>query len=60
MSFTTQQYALDRAQKKFGASAYTVHHLHYKLVGCERNGKRLFCLGESWEEALEGLERKAQ
>lgn len=59
MPFSSQQYALDRAQKKFGDSAYTVHHLNYKLVGFYPKGKKVFCIGDSWEEALECLERKA-
>jgi hypothetical protein len=60
MAFNAQEQALDRAQKMFGKSAYAVEGVDYKKVGFLRNGKHIFSTGDTWEVAIEELERKAK
>jgi hypothetical protein len=60
MALTTQQTVLERVQERFGKTGFTVHHVHYKLVGFERGGRKVFCIGQSWDEAIQCLEGKAR
>lgn len=57
---TPQQDTLAQATKKFGKSAYTEDTVNYRLVGCMRNGKRVFCIGDTWREAMAALEKKVR
>lgn len=58
MALTEQQVALEKARKKYGPKAYTEWHINYKLVGFKRRWETIFCIGHTWDEAFEGLERK--
>lgn len=58
--FTAQESALDQVHKKYGETAYTVHHRNYCLVGFKRGPKRVFSVGDTWAEAIDRLEGKAR
>lgn len=55
-----QERALLRMQKIYGDTAYTENHLHFRLVGFKRDGKRPFAIGDTWAQAMERLEGKAR
>jgi hypothetical protein len=58
--FTKQQDALAQATKKFGKTAYTEDTVNYRLVGFAREGKKVFCIGDTWREAMAALEKKVR
>lgn len=60
MAYTEQQRALDRVKKEHGPTGYTIHHLHYKLVGFGEGAGKVFALGNTWDEAIQRLARKAK
>lgn len=55
---TEQEMARRYVHKKYGPSAYTVHHLLYKTVGFKRE-RNFSAVGHTWAEAVSRLERKA-
>jgi hypothetical protein len=50
-----QLFALKTAKKVFGSSAFTEHHINYCRVGFRRSGELITAIGDTWEDALEGL-----
>lgn len=56
---TEQELARRYVHKKYGPSAYTVHHLLYKVVGFKRGMANVSAVGHTWAEAVSRLERKA-
>lgn len=59
MAFTQQQEALAKIQKLFGETAFTEDTMNYRLVGFKRGSTKLYCIGDTWEEAIGALGRKA-
>jgi hypothetical protein len=57
MAWTEQYRILTQLQDKYGPTAYTEDTVNYRLVGFWRDGKQVFCIGQTWDEAIEGLER---
>lgn len=60
MAWTDQQRALEQLKAKFGPTAYTEDHKDYRLVGFMRGREKVFCVGVTWEKAIEALEKRAQ
>lgn len=60
MAMTDQQYALEKVRKQHGETAFTEHHLNYKLVGFRRGVERIWTIGDTWAQAIDSLERKVQ
>lgn len=60
MAWKTQESALNYAKKKYGTTAFTVEHVHYKMVGFKRGEKKITGRGDTWEAAIRELERKAE
>lgn len=59
MSLTEQEQALRRLRAMYGyRSSFTCHHVHYHEVGCQVMGRTIIARGNSWDEAIAGLERK--
>jgi hypothetical protein len=56
MAWTAQEAALKQAQRKFGMTAYTEDTVNYRLVGYMRGNRRIFCIGDTWEQAMAALE----
>ena len=55
-----QLFALKTAKKVFGSTAFTEHHLNYCRVGFRRGGQIITAIGDTWEDALNGLVLKAE
>jgi len=58
MGWTEQEVALNQAQRLFGRTAYTENHMNYRLVGVGKGKSKVFCIGQTWDEAITGLERR--
>jgi len=56
MAFTEQQVALKKLKEKFGQTAFAEDHGTYKRVGFKREGKKVYAIGSTWDEAEENLE----
>lgn len=55
---TEQERVLIQMRETYGKTAYTEHHMNYRLVGFNR-GQRVFAIGDTWEQAIDRLARKA-
>lgn len=58
MSWSPQQYALDRVQREFGDTSFTEDHEAYRRVGTRQDGRTLSAIGETWDQAIEALRAK--
>lgn len=56
---TPQEEVLYQMRSTYGKTAYTEDTLRYKLVGFKRDEKKLFAIGNSWQQAIDGLEKRA-
>jgi hypothetical protein len=59
MAWSEQRLALDNLRKKYGPTVFVKDHVHYKLVGIVKGAKRIFTVGNTWDEAMKRLARKA-
>lgn len=60
MAWTEQERALERVQKAHGSTGYTEDHGNYRLVGFKIGTHKVFAIGNTWQEAMESLERKVR
>lgn len=58
MAFVEQSAVLNHMQAMHGKSAFTMHHINYKLVGYKVGARKVYAVGSTWEEAIYVLERK--
>lgn len=56
--YTAHEQALLKTRERFGTSAYCEDNLTYKLVGFGRGSKKEFAVGDTWDEAIQALEKK--
>jgi hypothetical protein len=59
MTYTEQQKAL-KMVKEIWPNGFTEDHIHYRRVGYKDGPKTFSCIGETWNEAIEGLKAKVQ
>lgn len=59
MALMEQAAVLNYMQAMHGKSAFTLHHINYKLVGYKVGARRVQAVGETWEDAIAVLDRKA-
>lgn len=55
---TVQAKVLSNVRKQFGPSAFTEDTINYKRVGCVKNKKVYVSIGDTWDEAIKGLNNK--
>lgn len=51
--------ALRYLQKKYGMAAFTSDHANHKRVGFKKRGEKISATGNTWDEAVRNLEKKA-
>jgi hypothetical protein len=56
---TAQEETLFRIRNLFGKSAFTEDHRNFRQVGYQRDNRIVSAIGETWEEAIRNLEKRA-
>ena len=59
MSWNEQEQVLHHLTERYGSTVFTEQHVYYKLVGFLKGSKRIFTVGNTWDEAMKRLARKA-
>lgn len=60
MAWTEQERTLKQLQEKYGTTAFVEDRVNYKLVGFKRGAKKISAIGNTWQQAIEALGKKAQ
>lgn len=58
MAWTEQERTLRTLKEKYGPTAFTEEAVNYRRVGFKRGKETVSAVGDTWQEAVERLERK--